>query len=126
MSEQQTVAVLGASSDRSKYGNKCVRAYLDEGWRVVPVNPSGGTIEGLPVEKRLADISGDLDRIAVYLPPPVTYDLLDEIAAAGGSKVYFNPGTADDRVLKRAAELAIPAVPACAIVAIGRSPSEFS
>ena len=42
----QTVAVIGASADRSKFGNKAVRAFRAQGWTVVPVNPRGGDIEG--------------------------------------------------------------------------------
>ena len=42
-----TVAILGASADRSKFGNKAVRAFLARGYTVYPVNPKGGEIEGL-------------------------------------------------------------------------------
>ena len=41
-----TVAILGASADRSKFGNKSVRAHAQAGYDVYPVNPKGGTIEG--------------------------------------------------------------------------------
>ena len=44
----KSVAVIGASADRSKFGNKAVRAYLTRGFTVYPVNPKETTIEGLP------------------------------------------------------------------------------
>lgn len=122
----RTIAIVGASADRSKYGNKAVRAYLAEGWTVYPVNRDGGTIEGLDGVARLSDLDVDLDRISVYLPPRVTRAILPEIAAAGATEVWFNPGSADDAVLEAAAELDLPVRPACSIVDIGRSPSEFS
>jgi len=122
----KTIAVLGASRDRSKYGNKCVRAYHDAGWQVLPVNlGSAEPIEGLPTVRRLADLRGPLDRISVYLPPPVTLDLLDEIAGAGAGEVWFNPGSADARVLEEARRLGIAARPGCSIVDIGVSPAQF-
>ena len=65
MSRRSTIAVLGASRDRDKYGNKCVRAYLDEGWEVFPVNPNESEIEGLPATARLADVATELDRDAI-------------------------------------------------------------
>ncbi|MEX2112968.1 MAG: CoA-binding protein [Pirellulales bacterium] len=64
-----TVAILGASSDRSKFGNKSVRAHLQAGYEVVPVNPKGGTIEGLTAYRSLDEVpEPHLTRISVYLP----------------------------------------------------------
>ncbi len=122
--DHRRIAVLGASADRSKYGNKCVRAYLHAGWEVVPVNPRGGEIEGLPVATSLVAIEGKIDRVSVYLPPKVSLAALSEIAATG-AETFFNPGSADDEVLAAAAEAGIPARDACSIVAIGLSPRQF-
>ena len=121
----KTIAVLGASSNRGKYGNKCVRAYRQAGWEVFPVNPNEPEIEGLPASRRLADVAAGLDRISVYLPPPVTLEMLPEIAAKGAQEVWFNPGSADAEVLEEARRLGVPAVPGCSIVNIGFSPSQF-
>jgi uncharacterized protein len=131
----KTIAVLGASASRRKFGNKCVRAYLDAGYQVYPVNPSEREIEGLPVFRTLADVPAPLERISVYLPPPLTRALLPEIAraviagntagSAAGTEVWFNPGSADGAVLAEARRLGIAARPGCSIIDIGRLPSEF-
>jgi predicted CoA-binding protein len=68
----RTVAILGASADQAKFGNKSLRAHAQQGYTVYPVNPKGGVIEGLPAYQRLADVPvARLDRISVYLPPQV-------------------------------------------------------
>lgn len=121
----KTIAILGASSNRAKYGNKCVRAYRHAGWTVYPVNPGGGEIEGLPVYRSLATVPRPLDRLSVYLAPPISLALLPEMAAAQAGDVMFNPGSADDRVLAQAARLGVPARDLCSIVAIGLSPAMF-
>ena len=36
----KTVAIIGASSNRAKYGNKALRAYERQGYRVIPINPN--------------------------------------------------------------------------------------
>jgi len=135
----KTIAVLGASANRRKFGNKCVRAYLETGWRVYPVHPAEREIEGLPAWRTLAEVPARLDRISVYLPPPTTLALLPEIARAAGAaagagagatgeatEVWFNPGAADAAVLAEAGRLGIAARPGCSIVDIGRLPSEFA
>lgn len=119
-----TVAVVGASSDPSKFGNKCVRAYRRAGWEVVPVNPREREIEGFTVSATLAEVAAPLDRIAMYLPPPLTRKLLPELAAKG-AEVYLNPGTWDADVVAEADRLGVQYRTACAIVAIGMSPSQF-
>lgn len=119
------VAVLGASTDHRKFGNKSVRAHQRAGWDVVPVSLSGDEVEGLPTYRKLDEIPGDLDRITVYLPPPVTLEILPEIAAKGAGEVWFNPGAADRAVRAKAEELGVPYVDGCSIVDLGLSPSQF-
>ena len=95
---QPTVAILGASADRHKFGNKSLRAHQRPGYAVFAVNPKGGQIEGLPVYARLADVPvAHLDRVSVYLPPPATLAALDEIAAKGCDELWLNPGTSSPR-----------------------------
>ena len=121
----KTIAVLGASGNRSKYGNKCVRAYREAGYEVYPVNPGEAEVEGLKTYRSLAEVPAELARISVYLPPPVTKDMLPEIAAKKASEVWFNPGSADAQVLDEARELGIPVRAGCSIVDIGYSPAQF-
>ena len=121
----RTIAVVGASTNRAKYGNKCVRAYRHAGWEVFPVNLRAGEIEGSKSYRSLADIPVELDRISVYLPPQRTLDVLDEIAAKANSVTFFNPGSVDEEVVARARVLGFQFLLACSIVDIGLSPSQF-
>ena len=117
--------MVGASTNRSKFGNKCVRAYRHAGWDVYPVHPRAREVEGLAAYAHLADVPAALDRVSVYLPPPVTLEVLAEIAERGEGVTFFNPGAADEAVLDRARELGIEFEAACSIVDIGLSPSQF-
>lgn len=119
------VAVIGASNDRSKFGNKAVRSYLAHGHSVYPVNPRETTIEGLPVFRSIEDIPADLDVVLVYLPPAVTLVVLPAIARKGAGQLFLNPGSADDAVVARARDLGLSPILACSIMAIGDSPSNY-
>src|SRR5262249_57149402 len=80
VTSRRTVAVIGASNDRSKFGNRAVRAYRAEGWDVYPVNLAAATIEGLPAYPSILAVPVDIERATVYLRPEVTLRVLDEIA----------------------------------------------
>lgn len=123
---QPTVAVIGASEDRSKYGNKSVRAHLRQGYRVFPINPHASSIEGQQVWASVAEVPAQrLDRITVYVPPEIGITLLEQFAAMHPGEVWFNPGSENDALLQRAEELGLPVINACSIVDLGASPSEF-
>ena len=119
----KTVAVIGASTDRNKFGNKAVRAYLQQGYTVYPVNPTAAEVEGLPTYKSIADIPGRPNLISVYLPPPVVLKVLPDIAAKGCDELWLNPGTESDEVLAAAENLKLNVIQACSIIGVGVSPS---
>ena len=70
--EGQRFAVVGASANREKYGNKVLRVYQQNKLDVVPVNPSGGEIEGLTAYADLASVPGTIDGVSIITPPKVT------------------------------------------------------
>ena len=121
-----TVAILGASAERSKFGNKSVRAHLQQGYDVYPVNPRGGEIEGLTVYESLADVPVErLTRISVYLPPQIGLKMLDEVVAKGCDEFWLNPGSDSDEVVAKARELGLDPIVACSIVDVGVSPHQL-
>jgi len=122
----KTVAILGASSDRSKYGNKSLRAHQQMGYTVYPVNPKATEIEGLKAYASISEVPpGKLDRISVYLPPAVGLKVLDEIAARGCDELWLNPGSDSAEVVEKAHSLGLNVIQACSIVDLGVSPSSF-
>lgn len=120
-----SIAIIGASSRRDKFGNKSVRAHVTQGWTVYPIHPKESEIEGLKCYSSIQDLPETVDRVALYVPPSVGVRVLDEIAAAGSPEVYINPGAGSAELRERADELKVPYRDACAIVAIGESPSSY-
>jgi predicted CoA-binding protein len=121
----KTIAILGASADRQKFGNKAVRAFQKQGYTIYPVNPLETEIEGLPCYSSIAGIPERPQMVSVYLPPPVLLKVLPDIAARGCDELWLNPGTESDEVLAEAERLGLNVVQACSIVGVGVTPSEL-
>jgi hypothetical protein len=121
----KTVAIIGASNDRRKFGNKAVRAFQQQGYTVYPVHPYESEVEGLPAYKSIRDVPVRPQMVSVYVPPPVLLKLLSDIAARGCDELWLNPGTESDEALAEAQRLGLNVVQACSIVGVGVSPSHL-
>ena len=119
------VAVIGASRDREKFGNKAVRAYHAHGHRVFPVNLREKEIEGLPAYRSVLDVPEKLDVVLVYVPPATTLRLLPDLVKMAPKQLFLNPGSEDDAVIARADALGLEPILACSIIAIGDNPSRY-
>lgn len=120
-----TVAVLGASADRSKFGNKAVRAFLSRGYAVYPVNPRATTIEGLLSYPSILMVPIRPKLVSVYLRPEILLPLLPDVAQRGCDEIWLNPGTCSDEVIAAIRKIGINALELCSIVALGLSPADL-
>ena len=120
-----TVAVVGASNDRSKFGNKALRAYQAQGHSVIPINPNEREVEGLKTYPSVLDVPGPIDMATVYVQPNIAMQLLDEFEKKGIPEVWINPGAETDEMIDTARQRKTKLVFACSIIGVGRSPHEF-
>jgi predicted CoA-binding protein len=118
----KVVAVIGASNNRQKFGNRAVRAFQQEGYTVIPINPHEAEVEGLRAYASVLDVPGAIDMASVYVPPEVGERVMEEIAQKRIPEVWLNPGADGDRVIARARALQIMPIVACSIIAIGQNP----
>jgi hypothetical protein len=121
----KVVAVIGASSDRSKFGNKALRAFRAEGYTVVPVNPNEPEVEGLKTFASVMDVPQAIDMATVYVPPDIGLTLLADFERKGIPEIWVNPGAESDELLADARRRKLNVIAACSIVGIGRSPYSF-
>ena len=122
----KTVAVIGASSNRAKFGNKAVRAFASQGFTVIPINPHETEVEGHKAYASVLDVPGPIDMATVYVPGSVGVRIMDDLAKKGVPEIWINPGADDDRVLDRARALGLTVTVACSIMgAAGDSPWRY-
>ena len=121
----KTVAVVGASSNRAKFGNKALRAFLAAGYRVLAINPNENEVEGVKTYASVLDVNEPIDMATVYVQPDVTLRLLDEFQQKGIPEIWVNPGAEDDVVMTEARRRNLNVFFACSIIGIGRNPGDF-
>jgi predicted CoA-binding protein len=125
MTQKKVVAIIGASSNRRKFGNKALRAFEHQGHTVIPVNPNEVEVEGYRTYPTVVDIPGNIDMATVYVPPDQGVKVMDDLARKGVPEVWLNPGADEPIVVQRARELGLNVIQACSIVGIGESPSRY-
>jgi predicted CoA-binding protein len=118
----KVVAVIGASSNRHKFGNRAVRAFRQQGYTVVPINPHEAEVEGLTAYASVLDVPGPIDMASLYVPPHIGEQLIGDIAKKGIPEEWLNPGAESDELIARARALHIQPIVACSVVAIGENP----
>ena len=121
----KTVAVIGASSNRSKFGNKALRAFERQGYRVLAINPNEKEVEGHKTFASVLDVPEPIDMATVYVHADAGVRVMDDLAKKNVAEVWLNPGADDSIVVARARQLGLNVIQACSIIAIGDSPYRY-
>lgn len=116
-------AVIGASTDRNKYGNKVLRCYLQHHMKVYPVNPSEKNIEGVACINSLADLPHDVSSISVVTPPKITEQVVEQAIAKGIKNIWMQPGAESEVAIENAKKHHINVIAGgpCILVQLGFS-----
>lgn len=121
----KTVAVIGASANRGKFGNKAMRAFARQGYRVIPINPNEPEVEGQKTYASVLDFPEPIDMASVYVQPSVGVGIMDDLAKKGVAEIWLNPGADGQAVLDRAHQLGLNVIVACSIMGVGDSPGRY-
>lgn len=118
----KVVAIIGASSDRRKFGNRAFRAFLRQGFTAIPINPNESEVEGHKTYPTVLEVPGPIDMATFYVPPEIGETVIPQVAKKGIAEVWLNPGSESSRLLALAKSLNLKPIVACSIVGIGENP----
>jgi len=118
---QKRFAVVGASTDRAKYGNKVLRCYQQNGRDATPVNPKDAIVEGRQAYASLSAIPKTPDAVSIITPPKVTESVVEEAGKLGIRHVWMQPGAESDAAVAKARALGMNVVAGgpCLLVELG-------
>ena len=118
----KVVAVIGASSNPRKFGNRAVRAFRRQGYTVIPINPNESQVEGLKTYASVLDVPDAIDMATFYVPPDIGEKVIKEVARKQIPEVWLNPGSESDELVRLARSLKVEPILACSILGIGENP----
>ena len=95
-------AVVGASKDRHKFGNKVLRCYIEHHLIVYPVNPNEDTIENLKCLKNILKLPNEVLSISIITPPAITALIVDEAIQKGIKHIWMHPGAENLNAIQKA------------------------
>jgi predicted CoA-binding protein len=113
--------VVGASTDRGKFGNKVLRCYLQNSLQAIPVNPGETSIEGVPCVASVMDLPEEVNSISVVTPPHVTEEVVKMAIRKGIENIWMQPGAESSAAVELCREngLNVIADGSCLLVVIG-------
>ena len=96
----QPFAVIGASTDRNKYGNKVLRNYLQRSMRVFAINPKVDVVEGLQAYPTLKALPEKVHGVSIITPPSITERVVEEALALGVKNFWLQPGAESPKAIQ--------------------------
>jgi predicted CoA-binding protein len=116
-----SVAVVGASDDKHKYGHKVYVCYQQHNRKVFPVNPNAATVMGNTAYPDLSSLPEQVESVSIITPPAVTRKVVDDAIKAGVKNLWMQPGAEDPQAIKTAEEAGLKVIHggACLLVVLG-------
>ncbi len=117
------IGVVGASSNRDKFGNKVLRCYLENGRQVVPVHPKESEIEGLTCVPSVAELPEEVNSISVITPPQITEQVVQVAVDKGIENIWMQPGAQSEAAISFCREQGVNLIAdgTCVLVELGFS-----
>jgi predicted CoA-binding protein len=112
----ETVVILGASDNPSRYSNKALRLLQDFGHKPLPVHPQLREILGYKVYSSLTEVPGPVDTLTMYVNPGVSSDLKEDILKLKPKRVIFNPGSENAPLAEELKMAGVDVVENCTLV----------
>ena len=88
LEQSKTIAIVGLSAERQKASYFVATYLMREGYRVIPVNPRGGTILGQTVYPDLKSIPEKVDLVDIFRPSGEVASIVDDAIAIGAKAIW--------------------------------------
>lgn len=95
-------AVVGASSDRAKFGNRVLRCYLEHGCEAIPIHPKEKRIEGVTAYADLTQMPRMPGAVSIITQPVITTWVVHQALSLGIRQLWMQPGAESEEGIAEA------------------------
>ncbi len=120
--DQPIWAVVGASNDQAKYGNRIYLKLRESGYTVYPVNRRAPLIEGDTAYSKLTDLPEPPTVVNMVVPPTEAPLIVENAKAAGAQAIWFQPGAESTTAARWAQDNGLDVIEACILVQLALRP----
>ena len=108
----KTIAMVGASPDKTKFSYGVLRVLHETGYDMVPINPRPGLeeIRGIKVYPTLASVDRPVDMVEVFRKPEDLYGIAQEAIAIGAKVLWGQIGVVDHEAARLAEDAGLKVV----------------
>ena len=92
------IALIGASNDKNKYGNKILLDLVTKGYNVVPINLKEDNISGLKSYSNVYELSEKPSIINFVVPPNVGFELTKDLVESDYDNLWYQPGAESEEI----------------------------
>lgn len=90
--DSKNIAIVGVSHSRKSFGNAIVETLHERGFRIFPIHPNGGEIEGIPCLKSFDQLPPEVKSLVVCVSPKIAPEIVGSARNAGIEKIWFQQG----------------------------------
>ena len=90
--KKNLIALVGASNEPKKYGNKILLDLVSKGYNVVPINITEDTIAGIKTYKNVLDLKESPSIINFVVPPKIGFEITKELVENNYDNFWYQPG----------------------------------
>ncbi len=120
INQKYKYALVGASTDKNKYGYTVVNDLAQANYNIVGVNPKYNEIEGIKIYSTLEEVPGKIDVVIFVVPPGVGLPMLSIVKKIGVDKVWFQPGAESSEIVEACKKLRLDVVADGSCIMIAR------
>ena len=107
MMTSKSWAVVGVTGNKEKYGYKIWKILMEHGYETYGVIPNYDELEGIRIYPSLKDLPVKPEVVDMVVAPKISINILEEAKELGINYIFFQPGTYNDEVVKKADELGL-------------------
>lgn len=100
LDKKNVFAIIGATTNKEKYGYKVFKSLIASGYNVYPINPNYKKIDDNICYPSLKEVPQKIDVVVTVVPPNVTEKIIPQLKKLGITKLWMQTGSESEKAIE--------------------------